>query len=71
MNYHIPVTQNVSNSIPQFAEKNGEIVCPLKIYRKSQYPNMRCDMVKLTGMNGQNYYVPASKLNLNISSMDA
>jgi hypothetical protein len=70
MNYHLPVTQNVISRVPTFLIHNGELICPQKMYKKQQYPNLPNDMVKITGRNGQNIYVPASKLKT-LSQMDA
>jgi hypothetical protein len=46
--------------------KANEIVCPKKIYRKAQYPNLPADMVKITGKDGRSIFIQLDKL----SAMD-
>lgn len=66
MNYHTPITQNVSSVIPVFAQVGKELISPQKIYRKEQYPTLPYDMVKITSIDGRNIFIPLSKM----SSMD-
>lgn len=69
MQFHIPVTQNVSREVPAFMVHNNELVCPKNIYRKAQYPKLPHDMVKVTSQDGRNIFIPYHKL-ANVSSMD-
>jgi hypothetical protein len=69
MNYHVPVKQDVSNEVPTFMLRRDELICPQNIYRKEQYPNLPCDMVKVTAQDGSDIFVPISKLT-RVSSMD-
>lgn len=62
MKYHTPVTQNVSSEIPTFMVHNNELVMPSNVFSKQQYPNLPSDMVKVTGINGQQILIPMSKL---------
>ena len=65
MNWHTP--QAIKRvDVPRFATKNGELICPEKIYTKEEYPNLPEDMVKITGQNGQKIFIKRSK----ISAMD-
>jgi hypothetical protein len=68
-NFHVPRTQNVQSNLPAFMLYKGELICPKKLFKKEQYPEFPCDMVKISGMNGQNILVPFNRLT-NISSMD-
>jgi hypothetical protein len=65
MQYHTPQTIK-RVQVPQFAVKNGELICPEKIFTKEEYPHLKQDLVKITGQNGQKIYVPRNK----VSPMD-
>ena len=65
MQFHTP-TSTKRVALPTFVIKNGELVCPEKIYTKDEYPNLRHDMVKITAQNGQKIFVNRSK----VSAMD-
>ena len=61
MNYHTPVKQDISNEANNFMIRGNELVVPQKVYKKEQYPNLPCDMVKIVGMDGRNVFLPAHK----------
>ena len=65
MQYHIPQTIK-KVQVPQFAVKNGELVCPEKIFTREEYPHLKHDLVKITGQNGQKIYINRNK----VSPMD-
>ena len=65
MRYHTPVTQNTNSrqlKPNNFVIAGGELVTTQKVYPKEMYPNLPDTMVKVTGSNGQNIFVPISKI---------
>lgn len=68
MNYHLPVNQEPSAELG-FAVRNKELVTPSKVYRKSQYPNLPNDMVKIMAQDGRNIFLPITKFK-ELSTMD-
>lgn len=61
MNYHTPKTIKQID-VPTFATKNGELICPEKIFTREEYPHLPHDMVKITGQNGQKIFVNRNKI---------
>jgi hypothetical protein len=69
MNYHTPITQKTAGILPDLMLRGNEAVRPQKLYTKEQYPNLPSDLVKITGRDGNNIFIPRSKLT-NVSAMD-
>lgn len=69
MRFHTPVHQK-SIPIPQFAERNGELVIPSAVYSQREYPNLPDTLVKVTGQNGKNIFIPLSKVKGVVSAQD-
>lgn len=62
MNYHVPLLGRIPIDIPLFAERNGELISPEKIYSSDEYPTLPCTMVKIVGRNGRRIFIPIHKV---------
>ena len=61
MNFHAPQNQTITE-LPTFAVRNNTLVTPEKVFVKRDYPNLPCDMVKITAQDGRKIYIPRHKL---------
>lgn len=69
MRYHTPIqSQSGIESIPQFLERNGELVSADAFYSKGEYPNLAHSLVKITTQDGRKIFLPKHKFGM--SSQD-